>query len=749
LSPSGRFGGAFYVRLTPAGMQKSEVAVSKPETLSAKLINLKQVRVDRLNRHSVVSIERSRDREERSFRKLEVTSTATQAKPSEHDLDTDASNFVQRLDGSLWHVISIEIDKAIRDLEHRIVEELRLCITSQTPGAMLGGLEKEVLHIGRRLDELNDRVAQLRASSERESHHNNAPQTVRDIDSLEDIIVELAVRIDSTLAYDAALTDFVEAGGRAEIPNSRHQEPARSAGSARTVASFEGTAQEIYFAQSTSRKNLSQSTRVQREEADLTLDGANLLSIEQWPRELSAKIDAFGRPAAEQKHEDVGVAIGEMHGVATEDDERGTLPGIRDLPPATGIEPSVAHGGVKWKVSGRHGLAFRQWVPPSLLDEARWTMRRCVAELDSARGRRVAEGELTMSRLGKESFPGRFEAQLEFSNLSPLKRSFVLGIAGTILVLGGYFLSQPGFTSSNLVSPSGMEKSFESASVHGEAKSQAEKSASSLGVALAYGSPAASANLWGEELRRLTTPANEPRNLSARQPNFAGGILSDQDALTASSNYRPPRLPSDPSPEAKMSADELQAVAEHGDARAQYELATGLLSGHEPGRDANVAVRWLEKAAKQGFALAQLRLGILYGRGVGVSRDYALAHRWFQAAAENGNALAMHNLAVLLSEGHGRKPDHTSAAVWFRKAAELGIRDSQYNLGIDYMRSLGVERDLVQSYAWFAAAAAQGDAEARKKRKEVRELLDPEELDAAKALADRLIQKQPQTEASD
>lgn len=198
-----------------------------------------------------------------------------------------------------------------------------------------------------------------------------------------------------------------------------------------------------------------------------------------------------------------------------------------------------------------------------------------------------------------------------------------------------------------------------------------------------------------------------------------------------------------------MSEAEVQAIAEKGDARAQYELATRLLMRQEKGADVKLAVDWLEKAARQDFALAQLRLGILYGKGVGVNRDYALARKWFQAAAENGNALAMHNLAVLIGEGHGRKPDATAANAWYHKAAELGVVDSQYNLGLDYMQGVGVERDLVLSYAWFATAAAGGDAKASKKRKEIAALLDPEELESARALASRLKQKQASTAQAD
>ena len=241
------------------------------------------------------------------------------------------------------------------------------------------------------------------------------------------------------------------------------------------------------------------------------------------------------------------------------------------------------------------------------------------------------------------------------------------------------------------------------------------------------------------------------QNIGAPQQHAvaANPSLRDRAGATRGSSAWGPQPKSAPNIEPGMSEAEVQALAVQGDPRAQYELATRLLMRQEKGPEAKAAAGWLEKAANQGFALAQLRLGILYGKGVGVNRDYTLARKWFQAAAEDGNPLAMHNLAVLLSEGHGRKPDPTAANAWFRKAAELGVLDSQYNLGLDYMQGLGVERDLVQSYAWFEAAAAGGDTKASKKRKEIAALLDPEELESARALANRLKQKQASMQAGD
>ena len=91
----------------------------------------------------------------------------------------------------------------------------------------------------------------------------------------------------------------------------------------------------------------------------------------------------------------------------------------------------------------------------------------------------------------------------------------------------------------------------------------------------------------------------------------------------------------------------------------------------------------------------------------------------------------MHNLAVLYAEGIDGKPDYATAAQWFRKAADHGVADSQYNLGVLCARGLGVEKNLSEAYQWFALAAAQGDTEAGKKRDEIANRLEPDELTAA------------------
>ncbi len=181
----------------------------------------------------------------------------------------------------------------------------------------------------------------------------------------------------------------------------------------------------------------------------------------------------------------------------------------------------------------------------------------------------------------------------------------------------------------------------------------------------------------------------------------------------------------------------LQAAAQRGDARAQFELGVRYAEGRGGlSRDLKLAAQWLAKAAEQGVATAQYRLGSLYEKGLGVERNAEHARSLYEKAASAGNARAMHNLGVLFVQNGDGWPDYASAAAWFRKAAEYGVRDSQFNLAVLYARGMGVEQNLMQSYMWFAVAAAQGDPEAAKKRDEVAARLDAHGLATARAMAE-------------
>ncbi|NQV20237.1 MAG: sel1 repeat family protein [Rhodospirillales bacterium] len=86
-----------------------------------------------------------------------------------------------------------------------------------------------------------------------------------------------------------------------------------------------------------------------------------------------------------------------------------------------------------------------------------------------------------------------------------------------------------------------------------------------------------------------------------------------------------------------------KALAEQGDATAQYEMGRRFEMGDGVPRDLERARNWYLKAAKQGNAWAQNNLGRIYGEGEGVTRDYLTAHMWFVIAEQNGNLVARSN----------------------------------------------------------------------------------------------------------
>src|SRR5581483_5011323 len=72
---------------------------------------------------------------------------------------------------------------------------------------------------------------------------------------------------------------------------------------------------------------------------------------------------------------------------------------------------------------------------------------------------------------------------------------------------------------------------------------------------------------------------------------------------------------------------ELQPLADKGDAEAQYLLAETYFGGH--GGSTTEALKWMTASAQQGYVQAEARLGLLYATGRGVPLNNVEAYRWF------------------------------------------------------------------------------------------------------------------------
>src|SRR5262245_25948023 len=78
----------------------------------------------------------------------------------------------------------------------------------------------------------------------------------------------------------------------------------------------------------------------------------------------------------------------------------------------------------------------------------------------------------------------------------------------------------------------------------------------------------------------------------------------------------------------KKSVEELQALANLGDSRAEYDL------------------------------------GVIYDQGIGVPQSDAQAFLWYSRAAQHGEPKAQYNLGLMYLNGQGMQPNFVLAYYW-------------------------------------------------------------------------------------
>ena len=116
------------------------------------------------------------------------------------------------------------------------------------------------------------------------------------------------------------------------------------------------------------------------------------------------------------------------------------------------------------------------------------------------------------------------------------------------------------------------------------------------------------------------------------------------------------------------------------------------------------AVKEWRALAEQGNADAQFNLGQAYKLGRGVPADLGSAQSWYEKAAAQGHGQAQANLGLILFQ----KGDRAKAMPWLRKAAEEGDPRAQYVLGTALFNGDLIPKDWPRAYALTQLAAAQG-----------------------------------------
>lgn len=162
----------------------------------------------------------------------------------------------------------------------------------------------------------------------------------------------------------------------------------------------------------------------------------------------------------------------------------------------------------------------------------------------------------------------------------------------------------------------------------------------------------------------------------------------------------------------KTRVEELQPEAEKGDASAQYELGTILVSEdlhtlipHNQIQPNPEGLKWLRKAAEQENMNAQLELADWLQHSTAATE----ATKWLRAAANQGVGEAQFNLGRCYEQGVGVPTDYTEAANLYLKAANQGFHHAQVKLAECYREGKGVPRDPKEAYMWnFIAKVCEG-----------------------------------------
>ena len=156
-------------------------------------------------------------------------------------------------------------------------------------------------------------------------------------------------------------------------------------------------------------------------------------------------------------------------------------------------------------------------------------------------------------------------------------------------------------------------------------------------------------------------------------------------------------------------AEELERLADRGDAHAQYLMGQLYQGGPLLIPNSQKAKDWLTQAAEHGLPEAQYALGKLLLSDDPEVRDPEEGIRWMRKTVEKGNQWAAYRLGKEYLSGEFVSKDAAEAVDWFTKSAEAGNQYAQYMLGKLYLIGQGVQQDRAQAMDWFSRSAAQGN----------------------------------------
>ena len=172
----------------------------------------------------------------------------------------------------------------------------------------------------------------------------------------------------------------------------------------------------------------------------------------------------------------------------------------------------------------------------------------------------------------------------------------------------------------------------------------------------------------------------------------------------------------------------MVALANKGDAEAQYHVGMMHNNGIGTQKDPRQAFEWFQKSTASNDPLGAYKLGCYYaGQFAGVvTSDPNEALKYKLISAKAGYALAQHDVAVL----YHRQGNSEEALKWWKMAADQGFPDALFSLSRSYSAGKGAPRDLSLSYAYFKLSKVAPP----KNVNEMAAMLSKPELDKAEKL---------------
>jgi uncharacterized protein len=152
------------------------------------------------------------------------------------------------------------------------------------------------------------------------------------------------------------------------------------------------------------------------------------------------------------------------------------------------------------------------------------------------------------------------------------------------------------------------------------------------------------------------------------------------------------------------------ALADGGEAGAQYLLGRMYGAGKGVVKDYSEAFKWLKQSADQCHPEAMFYLGSMYEYGNLVDQSDEVAEQWYLKSADLNVAIASFHLAEMYDQGRGNVLPNREPLNWYREAAENGHSKSQKIVGLHYYNNRLFDlRNVEIAFDWFRKAADQGD----------------------------------------